>query len=147
MDPEPSELEQSVDGGERSALLSTLSDWIWRSWYAKLWWALILIYWIGAGVALKVEPLALFYDSALAGFINVFMFPPTVLIVLGAAYLRDRMAPIDWSNLEPIDWNNPPFGRHHEIGMPPPEINPLDPRSGVVWIGNPANPMNGNNNI
>ncbi|PKP95782.1 MAG: hypothetical protein CVT74_18665 [Alphaproteobacteria bacterium HGW-Alphaproteobacteria-13] len=29
------------------------ADWLWRPWYAKLWWAAIPIYWAAAAASLS----------------------------------------------------------------------------------------------
>jgi hypothetical protein len=77
------------------------SDWLWRPWYAKLWWTAIPVYWLGAAASLKVAALAQFYETALAGYLNVLFYPLVALMVLGIGYLREWMGPIDWSVREP----------------------------------------------
>ncbi|WP_239019057.1 hypothetical protein [Sphingobium terrigena] len=114
------------------------SDYLWRPWYAKLWWAAIPIYWAGMAASLKVPPLQDFYASALAGYFNVLFFPMTALMVLGVGYARvvlDRLAEESVPG-EPSDHD---FGPGRRVGAPPPGFDPLDPRSGALWIGNPSN--------
>src|SRR3546814_17984770 len=63
-------------------------DWLWKPWYAKLWWAAIPVYWAGAAASLKLPALAEFYTSALAGYLNMLFFPLTTLLVLGFGFIR-----------------------------------------------------------
>lgn len=111
------------------------SDYLWRPWYARLWWAAIPVYWIGMAVSSRVPLLADFYDLALAGYLNVLFFPPTALMVLGVGYVRERIAPIDWSGAsDPGDWVYSVNGDRGPSRMPF-YVDPLDPRSGPYWIG------------
>jgi hypothetical protein len=111
---------------------SRLSDHIWRPWYAKLWWASIPVYWIGMGLSSRVSLLADFYDLALAGYLNVLFFPPTALMVLGLEYAREWMSAVGWSgDYEPDHRFGPELG---PSGLPF-YADPLDPRSGPLWIG------------
>jgi hypothetical protein len=142
MSPEPDAANRTEQAADDLAAVPLISDWIWHPWYAKLWWALIPIYWLGATLALKVSALDPFYSSALAGFINVLMFPPTVLMILGAGYVRERIGPICWSTPDPSDFDHQPFARRSEIGRPPPELDPLNPTAGAYWIGSPTNSLN-----
>src|SRR3546814_21033059 len=63
-------------------------DWLWKPWYAKLWWAAIPVYWAGAAASLKLTALAEFYTSALAGYLNMLFFP---LTKIGRASCRERV--------------------------------------------------------
>lgn len=141
MDQESDAAEPFEEAQHDEVEIRSISDWIWKPWYAKLWWALIPIYWLGAFLARSLSVLDVFYSSALAGFINVFMLPPTALIVLAAGFLRQWTRQIDWSSMEPSDHD--PFGRSDRgpTGLPR-FIDPIDPRSGGCWIGNPENPLN-----
>src|SRR3546814_15362734 len=55
---------------------------------SKMWWAAIPLWWIGMAASTKVAPLEIFYDGALAGFLNVLFFPMTALMVLGVGYAQ-----------------------------------------------------------
>ena len=80
------------DDGESDATAKVrvrASNWLWRPWHAKLWWAAILIYWLGMAASLQIPRLAEFYASALAGFLNVLLFPMTALVVLGIGFARE----------------------------------------------------------
>jgi len=140
MEPESHAADHNEESAEDSAPAPRISEWIWRPWYAKLWWGLIPVYWIGAVIARKFTPLEVFYSSALAGFVNVFMFPTTVLFVLCAGFVCERIGKMEWVAEQKLGHGSSHFGR--KIGRPPPTFDPLDPRSGVNWIGSPENPMN-----
>lgn len=108
--------------------------YLWRPWHARVWWAAMPVYWIGMAVSARVPTLADFYDLALAGYLNVLFFPPSALMVLGVGYVREWMGPIDWSgasdpgNLDIVELDQGPSGL-------PYYADPLDPRSGALWIG------------
>lgn len=114
-----------------------LGDWLWRPRRAKLWWAAIVIYWAGAVVSLWVSPLQSFYDTALAGFLNVLFFPFTALLVLGVGFVRARLDSGDWELTEPTEEQM--FPKLSIGGFRDPCSDPLDPRSGSLWIGSPQN--------
>lgn len=107
------------------------SNWLWRRWYAKLWWATSTVYWLGMAASLKVLPLAEFYTSALAGFLNLAFFPPLALIVLGLGYAREWFNACASEVVEPT--HEELFPRLSVGGMRDPASDPLDPRSGLHW--------------
>ena len=118
------------------------SDWLWHPWYAKLWWSAVPVYWIGAAASVKIEALAGFYDTAFAGYCNVLIFPMTALLVLGVGFARAWIdaIPVGKATLScdaELDWPDRGFGRPHW------SVDPLDPRSGSLWIGSRRNPHSG----
>lgn len=127
--------------GSRHSL--KVADWLWRPLYAKLWWAAIPIYWSGMALSLRWPTLDAFYSSALAGFMTAFFFPPLVALILGFGFVRAwmsaeaRAAPEE--RLE--DEIYMPSARYGPSGMPC-EFDPLDPRAGILWVGNTLNPLN-----
>jgi hypothetical protein len=76
---------------ESTADQPKLSKWLWRPWYAKLWWSAIPVWWLGMATTARVDVLAAFYGGALAGYLNVLFFPMTALMVLGVGYVRERL--------------------------------------------------------
>ena len=127
-----------------------LADWLWRPWYAKAWWATIPVWWIGMAVSTKVAPLEAFYDSALAGFLNVLFFPMTALMVLGVGYVQHWLAAFSpqgdgvplsddaRANITRV-WED--HDRAMEDLRAGSDIH--DPRSGALYVGNPISPNNG----
>ena len=129
-----------------------VGDWIWKPWYAKLWWAAIPIYWAGAAASLKIPVLAEFYTSALAGYLNMLFFPPTALLMLGFGFARawlymwgqDDGPPLTDEEIAELE----EMKMRHEAwpdrrpGQPHPAFDIYDPRSGVLFVGNP-NGING----
>ncbi len=107
-------------------------DWLWRPWYAKLWWAAILLYWLPAGGPTRIDALADFYQSRYASISNLVFLPVTALLVLGFGYLR-RL----FDEGEPADFREDlGFGSRRKPGMPHPTMDEFNPRSGPRWIGN-----------
>lgn len=105
------------------------ADYLWRPWYAKLWWAAIPIYWLGMAASSSVPVLADFYASALAGFLNVLFFPITALLVLGVGFARA------W--LDRIEENGEGRAVMHEELFPrslyDPYTDPGNPLSGAIY--------------
>jgi hypothetical protein len=127
-----------------------VSDWLWRPWYAKLWWAAIPAWWAGMAVSTKVTLLTAFYDSALAGFLNVLFSPLTALMVLGVGYVRHLLARpsvagVRGSLSDDASSNIADFWEEHDRAFE--DLNAStdihDPRSGALYIGNPISPNNG----
>jgi hypothetical protein len=113
-----------------------LSSWLWKPWYAKLWWASIPVYWIGLFVSGSSRALTAFYASAFAGFLDIAFMPFTALLILGFGYARARLDLIrkgedpNWQ----IDENFDPGSRPEK---PFPFQDIYNPRSGARYIGNP----------
>jgi hypothetical protein len=123
---------------------SRLTDWLWRPWYAKLWWTAIPLWWAGMAAAFAIEPLARFYDSALAGFLNVLFFPMTALLVLGVGFVRHWIdgfpqrgngTPPSFAELADIAAREEENDRAFEALNAMTDIH--DPRSDGLYIGNP----------
>ena len=118
------------------------ADWLWRPWYAKLWWATIPIYWAVAAASLKIPALRPFFESAFAGYLYVLFFPLTPLLVLGFGFARAWLErplvgdPLSDEEIEELlqmrmedEWRERP-GPHWSVDI-------YDPRSGGLYIGNP----------
>lgn len=128
-----------------------LSAWLWKPWYAKLWWTAIPIWWVSMAASAKIDFLAGFYSSAFAGFLNILFFPMTALMVLGVGYARERLDSfvgqregIPLTDEEASAVTNRVWEEHNRlmenIGR---GTDMFDPRSGPLWIGNATNPNNG----
>ena len=118
------------------------ADWLWRPWYAKLWWAAIPIYWAVAAASLKIPALAAVYESAAAGFINILFFPPTALLILGFGFARtwlDRPIagdPLSDEEIEELEQMKMEDEHWERIG-PHWSVDIYDPDSGGLYVGNP----------
>ena len=98
-----------------------LSNWLWRPWYAKLWWAAIPVYWLAMGEPTRPEFLNAFADSGYAVVTNIIFIPITALAVLGVGFFRQ--AAID-GRLEPL-----PADRMKRMRRAPAGTGWNDPRS------------------
>lgn len=107
------------------------SKWLWRPWYAKLWWAAIVVYWAGKLATYYVPLLEEFYTSALAGFLNILFYPFVALMVLGVGFAREWFAWSDWEFVEPTHEQR--FPRRSVGGFLDPMADRLDPRSPLYW--------------
>lgn len=129
------EIEAPQETGSRthSGALRPL-DWIWRPWYAKLWWVAIPIYWAPAGGPTRIAAIADFYASGYAIVTNILFLPLTAGLLLGFGYLRRLFA-----EGEPAPYHyDYDVGEYRKPGFPHPGFDEFDPRSGPLWIGNRA---------
>lgn len=119
-----------------------LSAWLWKPWYAKLWWTTIPVWWVGMAVSTRVDFLEPFYRWWFAGYLNVLFFPMTALMVLGVGYVRERLDGLvgQGDGVPLSDGDREELDRMMERARA--YANPMDPRSGPLWIGNPMNPNN-----
>ena len=131
MDPANDTAADNNQMDEGASLRPKASDWLWRPWYARLWWAVIGIYWAGNVGSIYSPVLDQFYSSALAGFLNVAFFPPLALMVLGLGFAREWFEWSDWEFVEPT--HEQMFPKRSVGGMRDPASDPLDPRSGLHW--------------
>jgi hypothetical protein len=126
-----------------------LSDWLWRPWYARAWWATIPVWWAGMVVSAKIAPLTALYESGFGALLNMLFHPMAPLLILGAAFARrwlDAFEPSSKgdgtsSDAELIiddDWD----GDWTPYGMPPPSLDIYNPRSGWLYVGTPGGPNN-----
>lgn len=137
MDPVDAMSEQVESNA--SALRSRLraSYWLWRPWYAKLWWTCIAIYWTGKLASYWSPTLDDAYSTALAGYLNIALYPFTALMVLGVRFVPAWMEYHGWEWVEPS--HDELFPKRSVGGRRDPTSDPLDPRSGSLWIGSPEN--------
>jgi hypothetical protein len=112
------------------------ADCLWRPWYAKIWWASVSLFWLGKAVAMNTPSLAGFYDSNLIRLTMIAFFPLTPLLILGIPFARQRLGDIEWGAIHENHDNR--FGRSIG-GTNDPASDPLDPRSGTNWVGDPNN--------
>ncbi|WP_066602887.1 hypothetical protein [Sphingobium cupriresistens] len=120
-----------------------IGDWLWRPVYAKLWWSAVPLYWGGMAASEHVQRLGDFYGSAAAGFLTIFFFPPLVAFILCFGFFREWLAAQSHadSDAEVADEMFLGADSYGPSGMPC-EFDPLDPRSGTLWVGNTLNPLN-----
>jgi len=125
------------------------SDWLWRPRHAKLWWTAIPIWWPSMAASTRIPALDRFYDSALAGFLNILFFPMTALMVLGVGYVQQWLAQL------PVAAEGSPLSDEAAALVADLEAENMraleafkartdiyDPRSGGLFIGNPLNSQN-----
>lgn len=138
--PDVDHMDEAQGGGG----VPNIGDFLWRPRYAKLWWAAIPIYWLGMAGSSRFSLLAEFYESALAGFLIVFFFPPMVVLILCFGFFREWLETLPLEDFEPSDEMDFGTGSMAQMGPSglPAGVDPLDPRSGTLWIGNPLNPNN-----
>ncbi|MDF0490281.1 hypothetical protein PX554_19310 [Sphingomonas sp. H39-1-10] len=145
-------MEAALESKEDEGLAETprLSAWLWKPWYAKLWWTAIPIWWAGVAISTQVDFLESFYRGGLAGYLNVLFFPMTALMVLGVGYVRERLDNfVGQGEGRPLSDEEAEAERQrvweeHErmVKRSRAFADPSDPRSGPFWIGNPLNPLN-----
>lgn len=109
-----------------------IRDWLWYPWYAKTWWMSIVGYWLPASGPLKISALEPFYTSNIGAYLNVIFLPMTAAVVLGFGYVRvlfDKGTEENGEILDPSRFYPRPVAPH-------PSVDPFEPQSGSLWIGN-----------
>jgi hypothetical protein len=134
-EPEPA-VEASAEGG---TVAPRASDWLWRPWYAKLWWAAIPIYWLPAGAPFKINAMVGFYSSGIAQYLNIVFLPITALVVLGFGYARRLREAGYWLEVYRPEHNRASALHRRTPYGPPAYADPLSPLSGSIWIGSTEN--------
>ena len=137
MEPLDAPAEEPQASSENPRARPRASQWLWRPWYAKLWWACSALYWAGKLASYWSDALNDAYSTALAGYLNVALYPVTVLLVLGVRFVLPWMDYHGWEWVEPS--HEQMFPKRSVGGMRDPNSDPLDPRSGSLWIGSPEN--------
>ena len=130
MDPVNDTVADNNQIDEVASIRPKVTAWLWRPWFAKLWWAAIAVYWAGKVASFYSPALDQFYTSALAGFLNIAFFPPLALMVLGMGFARAWFEWSDWEFVEPT--HEQMFPKRSVGGMRDPYADPLDPRSGAL---------------
>lgn len=126
---------RSPDEAGDAARRPRASDWIWRPWYARIWWSTATLYWTGMIGSYWLAPLRDFYASAWAGWLNPVFFPATIIIVLGSGFIKARVGQMAEAGGGMLERESP----KSVGGWSDPSSDALDPRSGVLWIGTPDN--------
>lgn len=121
-----------------------IGDWLWRPVYAKLWWTAVPLYWGGMAASEHVQPLGAFYDSAVAGFLTIFFFPPLVAVILCFGFFRKWLVAHTHADSD-ADFSHDTLFSADRYAPSGRQCDPLDPESGVFWIGNPLNPTHPSN--
>lgn len=132
-----------AQGMSKSDYLSRLHvvDWLWRPLYARLWWSAIPLYWSGMAASWRLEWLSTFYDSAFAGFVNIFFFPPIVALILLYGFFKTRLAAAQFDFAECSEESSGTVHMRYVSPHVRGEFDPLNPSSGDHWIGSPLNPL------
>ncbi|MBB3356998.1 MULTISPECIES: hypothetical protein [unclassified Novosphingobium] len=146
-------MDKAIDHQEQEDVAAhrDLSAWLWKPWFAKLWWTTIPVWWLGMAVSTRVDTLESFYRGWIAGYLNVVFFPMTALMVLGVGYVRERLdsfvgqgddVPLSDEEASALaaKLHRDQLERMRERARA--YANPMDPRSGSLWIGSAMNPNN-----
>ncbi|WP_459666780.1 hypothetical protein [Novosphingobium sp. 11B] len=102
------------------------ADWFWHPWYAKLYLALALLYWIGLELMITIP-----YDRLNIYLVNtmvlvIFVFNPvTVIAALGYGFLKAKVACGEW-----VITPGPPS----QSPLIDPYTDPFDCRSGDIHL-------------
>lgn len=111
------------------------SDWLWRPWYAKLWWTTILIYWAGRILSEKIAVLADFYDTLTGRCLSVVCNPVAALVILGFGLARAKLDRAEWVITPGLTHMGGPFHIERRPGeLLDPYTDFTDPRSGIRYL-------------
>lgn len=123
-----------------------LRDWVWRPWYAKLWWTAIALFWLASLAVSWLGFHRLPVDASVLLFMAIVLHPQAALPVLGFGYARAllkhrRHYGVSATDDDEIgyrrdDFSHGLFGRDRFMSY---LSDPADPRSPLSRL-NPANP-------
>jgi len=86
--PRDRDVTAEPDAQERSRVAPRFSDWVWRPWYAKIWWLVTIGYWFGAFIAGWVPALRPVFQNDRFPIIFLILHPFFIFPVLGYGYAR-----------------------------------------------------------
>lgn len=140
MIPAESESEPPIGvTAEGGATAPRASDWLWRPWYAKLWWISIAIFWTGALVVPWVDVPGIPAEGGYLDYVAMILHPQVALPVLGFGFVRKWL---DFQLSRPNESDVPEdlLDGDGRMGSHRPRsylTDPFDPRS----IANSINPV------
>lgn len=119
---EPGQMDEAVP----QAPSPRAADWFWRPWYAKLYLALALLYWIGLELMITIPYDQLNISLANTMVLLIFVFNPvTVIAILGYGFLKAKVACGEWI-ITP--------GAPSQSPLIDPYTDPFDCRSGDIHL-------------
>lgn len=127
----------SEPGNEQMQVFPRLQvgDWIWRPWYAKLYWAAELFYWSLFLISWQLGMFREFFHSEAADYLGLILHPFTAAAILGFGFVRAFLTAQSW---EGVEGEGAAGQRRKSIGgLMNPHADPLDPRYGMNWVGSP----------
>lgn len=116
-----------------------VGDWLWRPWYAKLWWISIAVFWTVGGVAACLDIRSFPPRSGYFDYLAMVLHPQAALPVLGFGYILKLFATQD-TVLSEDDADEDLYAGNGSMGFHRPLdylADPTDPRSPL----NPLNPL------
>lgn len=117
-----------------------LGDWLWRPWYAKLWWILIVLYWLGAFAAQWFPNLQPIFHGDGFPVIFLVLHPFAAIPVLGFGFARAWVAyhssQPELADDEQVEIGQPLMLRDHGVS----QLDPFEPTS-IACPSNQANPL------
>jgi len=129
MEDESRPSEEIMQLGQAGSDPLFASDWLWRPWYAKLWWRSVPLYWGGRMASVKFPAFSSFYDTLLAGYLAILCNPFIVLLLLGFGFVRAKLDCGDWVITPDVPERRPRPG-----DLSDPYTDPTDPRSGHRYL-------------
>ena len=118
-----------------------MRDWVWSSRLPKIWWALATLFWAAKAMSSKLDWLRWLNEPGLAGYLTVAFFPPLMLLILGFHRLKQHLDGQLDGTCDSVFEDNLSYRPVGPSGLRA-EIDPLDPRSGLLWSENALNPLN-----
>ncbi|MDR2880276.1 MAG: hypothetical protein LBV29_00010 [Azoarcus sp.] len=147
--PVPDQADTAHDTRSRPA------DWLWRPWYAKLWWCAMPVWWLGVVVSSKTGVMAGFFESAFGGLLHILFMPMIALMVLGVGYVQHWLScfpkvgggePVSDEELAMILQMQQDEQRRASKARRA-SMDICDPRSGGLFIGTPTSFQHPNRRI
>lgn len=115
-----------------------IMDWVWKPWYARLWWSATALYWSIGALGFIYRPILDLYHTDFAYFLHIVFYPIFALVLMSVGWATAWMNAFDLAEAHPeavnkLGWESRPYdfeaGRSSEIS------NPIDP-SNPIFIAN-----------
>jgi hypothetical protein len=141
MPPWDGEVTEAAKDDRSVAASPRLADWLWRRWYAKLWWILIVLFWLGAFAAQWITALQPVFHADSFPVVFLLLHPFAAIPVLCFGFARAWIAyhapELEPGDAEDIDIGQPLMLRYRGVS----QLDPFEPTS-IACPLNPANSVN-----
>lgn len=91
-----------------------ISDWVWKPWYARLWWSLTAIYWSVGALGFVYRPILELYMTDVAYLLHVVFYPVFAFVLMAFGWARAWMDAMDLAEAHPEALNKLGWRRSHE---------------------------------
>lgn len=113
-----------------------LADWVWKPWYARMWWSLTAIYWIVGAIGFLYRPILDLYLTDLAYYLHIVFYPVFAFVFMSVGWVMAWLDALDLAEAHPeavnkLGWERSRKPRDFHGEMMRKFNDPFDPASTV----------------